>query len=59
MDLIQIISALALVMFIVVLFPAALQRMRDSPKGTSSDWMSFIVPMIAIVLFVFLLIGLV
>ncbi len=55
----QIISALALVMFIVILFPAVLQRMRDSPKGISSDWMGFIVPMIVVVLFVILLIGLV
>lgn len=59
MDWLQIVSALALIMFIVVLFPAALQRMRDSPKGTSSDWMGFIVPIVAIVLFVILLIGLV
>ncbi len=59
MDWVQIISALALVMFIVILLPAALQRMRGSPKGTSSDWMGFIVPMLAVVLFVILLIGLV
>ncbi len=55
----QIISALALVMFIVVLFPTALDRMKNSPKGTSSDWMGFVVPMIVIVLFVMFLIALV
>ncbi|SFE44531.1 hypothetical protein [Nitrosomonas sp. Nm166] len=59
MDWMQIISALALVMFIVILFPAALDRMRNSPKGTSSDWMGFIVPIIIIVLLVMLLIKLV
>lgn len=55
----QIISALALVMFIVVLFPAVLDRMRNSPKGTSSDWMGFVGPMLVIALFVMLLIKLV
>lgn len=55
----QIISALALVMFAVILFPAALDRIKNSPKGTSSDWMGFIVPLIVIVLFVMLLIELV
>lgn len=59
MDWMQIISALALVMFIVILFPAALDRMKNSPKGTSSDWMGFVVPMIVIVLFVMFLIALV
>ena len=59
MDWIQIISALALVMFIVILFPATVERMRNSPKGTFSDWMGFIVLLIAIVLFVILLIVLV
>ena len=55
----QIISALALVMFIVILFPATLERMRNSPKGTSSDWMGFIVPIIVVILFIILLIGLI
>lgn len=55
MDWMQIISALALVMFIVILFPATLDRMRNSPKGTPSDWMSFIVPIILVVLLVILL----
>lgn len=59
MDWIKIISALALVMFIVILFPRARDMVKNSPKGTSSDWMSFVIPMIGIVLFIMLLIKLV
>jgi hypothetical protein len=59
MDWMKIISALALVMFIVILFPRARDMVKNSPKGTSSDWMSFVIPMIGIVLFIMLLIKLV
>ena len=59
MDWMQIISVLALAIFLVILFPATLERMRNSPKGTSSDWIGFIVLLIIIVLFVILLIALV
>jgi hypothetical protein len=33
--------------------------LENSPKGSSSDWMSFLIPVIAIILFVMLLIQLV
>lgn len=59
MDWMKIFSALALVMFIVFLFPRARDMMKNSPKGSSSEWMSFIIPIIAIVLFIMLLIQLV
>ncbi|SNX60238.1 hypothetical protein SAMN06296273_1703 [Nitrosomonas ureae] len=59
MDWMQIISALALVMFIVVLFPATRHMMKNSPKGTSSDWISFVIPLVVIVLFILLLVKLV
>lgn len=59
MDWMKIISALALVMFIVILFPRARDMVKNSPKGTSSDWMSFVIPMIGIVLLIMLLIKLV
>jgi TRAP-type C4-dicarboxylate transport system permease small subunit len=59
MDWVQIISALALVMFIVVLFPATRYMMKNSPKGTSSDWISFVIPLVVIVLFILLLVKLV
>lgn len=59
MDWMKIFSALALIMFIVILFPRARDMMKNSPKGTSSDWMSFAIPVVMIVLFIMLLIQLV
>lgn len=59
MDWMKIFSALALIMFIVILFPRARYMMKNSPKGTSSDWMSFAIPVVAIILFIMLLIQLV
>ncbi len=59
MEWIEIISALALGMFIVVMFPAARNMMQNSPKGSSSDWVSFVVPVVMIMLFIMLLIELV
>lgn len=59
MDWMQIVSALALIAFIVILLPSARQMMKNSPKGSSSDWMSFIIPIFAVILFILLLIKLV
>lgn len=59
MEWIEIISALALGMFIVVMFPAARNMMQNSPKSSSSDWVSFVVPVVMIMLFIMLLIELV
>ncbi|WP_295627775.1 hypothetical protein [uncultured Nitrosomonas sp.] len=59
MDWMQIIAALALVMFIVVLLPRTRHMIKNSPKGTSSDWMSFVIPIAVVVLFIILLIKLV
>ncbi|MXS81120.1 hypothetical protein [Nitrosomonas eutropha] len=59
MDWMQIGSALALIMFLIILFPKALEMMKNSPKATSSDWKAVIVPLIIIILFIMLLIKLV
>ena len=59
MDWMQIVSALALVAFIVVLFPGMIDRVNNSPKGTSSDWMNFIFIMLMIIGFIMLLIKMV
>jgi hypothetical protein len=59
MEWMEIISALALGMFIVVMFPAARSMVQNSPKGSSSDWVSFVIPVVMIMLFVMLLIELV
>jgi hypothetical protein len=59
MDWIQIGSALMLVAMLFMIFPRAKAAIKQSPKGTNSDWMGFIVPMAAVILFIFLLITLV
>lgn len=52
MDWMEIISALALIAFIIFLFPAAREMIKKNPQGTSSDWMGFVIPVIAIAIFV-------
>lgn len=59
LDWMKIVAAMAMVMFIVFLFPRAREMMKNSPKGSSSDWMGFAIPVIAIILFIMLLIELV
>jgi len=59
MDWMKIVAALALIMFIIFLFPRARYMLENSPKGSSSDWMGFVVPIVLIVLFIMLLIQLV
>ena len=59
MDCMKIVAAMALLMFIVFMFPRARHMMNNSPKGSSSDWMGFVIPLIVIVLFVTFLIQLV
>mgnify|MGYP000980428394 CR=1 FL=1 len=44
MDWMQIVSALALGLFVVFLFPTAINMMKNSPKGSAADWQSVIVP---------------
>lgn len=59
MDWMEIVSALALIMFIVIMFPAARYMIKNSPKGTASDWVGFVVPLVTVVLFIILLVKLV
>lgn len=59
MEWMEIISALALGMFIVAMLPAARNMVKNSPKGSSADWVGFVVPVVMIMLFVMLLIELV
>ena len=59
MDWMEIVSALALLMFIIFLIPATRDMMRNSSKGSSEDWMGFVIPLVVVVLFVMLLVKLV
>ncbi len=53
----DLISALALGMFIVVLYPVAKSKLRDSPRGTNSDWLTFVVIILGVMLFIGVLLG--
>ena len=59
MDWTKIVWAILLAGMLIYLLPHAKRMMKESPKGSSSDWMSFILPMGAVILFVILLIALV
>lgn len=48
-------SAALLVIMLVILFPRARQMMKESPKGTPAQWMSFLIPIGIVVFFVLLL----
>lgn len=52
-------SAALLVVMLVVLFPRARQMMKESPKGSTAQWVSFLVPIGVVVAFVLLLMQLV
>ena len=59
MDWLKIVAGLALIAMFFYILPSAKAMVKNSPKGTSRDWMSFAIPMAAIVLFIILLINLV
>jgi len=56
MDWMQITSVLFGVALLVFLFPRAKAAVQNSPKAEKGDWMSFIVPIAAVIGFVILLI---
>jgi hypothetical protein len=59
MDWLKIASAIFLVAMFFFILPSAKRMVQNSPKGSASDWMGYIVPMAAVVLFIILLITLV
>ena len=58
MDWIQIASAVAMAAMIIYLFPRAKHAIENSPKGSLQDWMGYVIPMAAVVLFIVVLIAL-
>ena len=48
----NIVSALLLVALIVLLVPRARQMLSDSPPAQPGDWQSFVLPLVAVCLFV-------
>jgi len=59
MDWLKIAAAVFLVAMFFMILPSAKRMVKESPKGSASDWMGFIIPIVAIVLFIILLIALV
>ena len=59
MDWMKITSALVLGAMLVYLFPRAKLMMKHSPKGSSEDWRSVLIPLLGVILFVILLISMV
>lgn len=56
MNWLQIGSAVFIGAMLIYIFPRMRHAMKHSPKGTTKDWMGFVIPIIAVVLFVALLI---
>ena len=59
MDWMKLGSALLLVMFIAVLFPQARRMLKESPEGSSREWLSAIVPLLLVAGFIALLVAMV
>jgi hypothetical protein len=59
MDWLKIASAVLLVAMFFMILPSAKRMVKESPKGSASDWMSFIAPVAVVALFIVLLITLV
>ena len=59
MDWVKIGSALLMLAMIIWLFPRAKDAVKNSPKGSSQDWLSFMIPIGAVVLFIIVLISLI
>jgi len=56
MDWIKIATAVFLVAMLVFLWPRAKHMLKHSPKATSDDWRSLILPIGGLILFVVLLV---
>ena len=56
MDWTKIGTALLLGAMLIFIFPRLREAVKNSPKGTSQDWMGFIIPLAAVIGFVILLI---
>ena len=59
MDWTQILAAVFIGAMLVFLAPRAMRMMKESPEGSSSDWMSALIPLGVVIAFVVLLIKLV
>ena len=59
MDWMKIASAVFMLAMVIYLFPRAKQVVQNTPKGSMKDWMGYVLPMAAVVLFIIVLIKMV
>lgn len=59
MDWAKLLSAGLLVLMLVYLIPRAKQMLSATPKGSSNDWMGFLLIIGAVALFIVLLVSMV
>jgi len=59
MDWLKIAAGVALVAMFFFILPSAKRMVKESPKGSTSDWLGYIIPMAVVGLFIVLLIALV
>ncbi len=59
MDWMQILSALFLGAMLIFLFPRMKHAIKESPKGSTQDWMGFVVPALLVAGFVLFLMSVV
>ena len=59
MDWTTILSAVFVAAMLAFIAPRAFRMMKDSPQGTSKEWISALIPLGVVILFVILLIKLV
>jgi len=52
-------SAVLLIGMLVFIFPRMRHAVKNAPKGSFDDWKGFLIPIVAIILFVMLLISMV
>ena len=57
MDWMAIGSAVLIIAMMFFIFPSLKHAVKNSPKGSSSDWMGFVIPLAAVVGFIILLIN--
>ncbi len=52
-------SAALMIGMLVFIFPRMRHAMKNSPKGSTQDWMGFVIPLAAVIGFVIFLIAMV
>ena len=59
MDWMKIGTAALMIMMVVMIWPRARDMLKNSPKGSNADWMSALIPLGLVILFVLLLVQMV